>query len=137
MKNEFRTPFGPRERVILETGPETKTQQHFANEVNINQIMKKAMQTGVMPQISQSPLYGDFSTITNYQDALNMVRDAEDQFMMLPAIVRDRFANNPQQLLNFVGNPENREEAVKLGLIPAPIPASKPTDKEVKAQSTT
>jgi len=48
--------------------------------------------------------------------------------MELPAKMRARFHNDPQELLEFISNEENRAEAEKLGLVakkpetpPAPI----------------
>ena len=41
-------------------------------------------------------------------------------FDNLPSDVRNRFNNNPAQLLDFVADPENKEEAIELGLLPKP-----------------
>jgi hypothetical protein len=51
------------------------------------------------------------------------VRAAEEAFMAMPASVRSRFHNDAGELVNFVSDGRNREEAVKLGLV---VPASVP-----------
>jgi hypothetical protein len=61
--------------------------------------------------------YGDFTGIGSYQDALNRVISADAAFMDLPSAIRARFGNDPQQLLNFVQDDANYDEAVKIGLI--------------------
>ena len=52
---------------------------------------------------------------------MNVVRAADENFMRLDARVRSRFNNSPQKFLEFFADPENREEAVRLGLVlPSP-----------------
>lgn len=70
---------------------------------------------------SGSPQYGDFASVPlNYQDALEMVQNADSSFQELPSALRKRFDNNPGLFLEFIADEANRDEAVKLGLVPAP-----------------
>jgi len=92
-------------------------QQQFKEECNINNIMEKFGLTGLIPQNPLTPQYGDFSGIYDYHSALNAVIDANEQFGALPAQIRDRFMNDPANLIDFLENPENRGEAEKLGLV--------------------
>ena len=92
-------------------------QQHFKEECDINEILRKFNITGVLPETPLSPRYGDFTGIGDYHTALNTVIAAEDEFMSLPAITRARFANDPAQLIEFLDNPENLDEAISLGLV--------------------
>lgn len=96
----------------------TKTQQQFEEECNINSIVKRYRETGVITHLSQeNPLYGDFGDVPDYQSALAIVMDAETKFEALPAFLRKRFDNDPSQMLEFVQDESNYEEAVKLGLL--------------------
>jgi phage internal scaffolding protein len=79
--------------------------------------MAKFAVTGLIPETPLSPRYGDFTGIGDYHTALNQVIAAEDEFMSLPAQLRARFENDPAQLINFLDNPENYNEAVSLGLV--------------------
>jgi phage internal scaffolding protein len=72
--------------------------------------------TGQLPTNVRAPQYGDFTGITNYQDALHAVMAAEDSFMAMPAKVRARFHNDPEAFVNFCSDPANIDEAVSLGL---------------------
>lgn len=96
-------------------------QQSAKDECDINCILQN-MARGVHPDVSgRQPQYGDFtSTANDYHDALNMVIAAKEAFDGLSADVRARFKNDPAELLDFVHNEENREEAISLGLIPPP-----------------
>jgi len=99
----------------------SKTQQHFKNQVNINTIVNRYKKTGIMPNMNAArALYGDFSGVTDYQGALEGVINAESQFMALPSQIRKRFGNNPLELLDFLQDENNKEEAIKLGLIENP-----------------
>jgi phage internal scaffolding protein len=95
----------------------TLTQQHFKDECDINNILRQFNVTGLLPEAPLSPRYGDFTGISDYQTALNQVIAAEDEFMSLPANIRARFNNDPGQLIDFMENNENRNEAIKLGLV--------------------
>lgn len=107
-------------KVSDETGlscPEkTLTQQQFKDEVDVNEILRKFNITGQLPDNFTPPQYGDFTGIDDFQSAMNAVISAQNSFMELPANVRDFFANDPQRLLEFISNPENAEQAFKLGL---------------------
>jgi phage internal scaffolding protein len=95
----------------------TLTQQHFKDETDINNILRQFNITGLLPESPLSPRYGDFTGISDYQTALNQVIAAEDEFMALPAQIRSRFDNDPAKLIEFIGNSDNKDEAIKLGLV--------------------
>ena len=117
----------------------TLTQQHFREEADINHIAERFGLTGELPEVKDRPTYGDFSGIFDFQTAQNAVVEAKQQFMTLPAKLRTRFDNNPQKLLDFLDDPDNREEAEFLGILqkrsnepvapPPGAPAGKP-DRE-------
>jgi len=95
----------------------TRTQQHFKDETDINNILRMFNITGQLPKKAITPQYGDFSGVVDYHTALNAVIAAEDEFMTLPAQLRARFDNDPAALIQFLDNPENKEEALKLGIL--------------------
>lgn len=95
-------------------------QQHYKDECDINTIVERFTRTGVLPQAGSEPFFGDFIGLpNNYHDALNQVRSQDGLFMQLPADVRAKFRNDVGQLLDFINDDSNYDEAVKLGLIPA------------------
>lgn len=100
---------------------ESLAQQQFAEEVDINTIVRRFGLTGEMPDSPVMPTFGDFTdAVTDYQTALNMLNAAQDSFMQFPAEVRARFHNDPQEMMQFLDDEKNRDEAVKLGFIPKP-----------------
>lgn len=104
------------------TGQETLTQQQFKDECDINEIVRRFGLTGELPQDLRVPVSGDFTGITDFQSAMQAVRQAQEAFMELPGELRLRFANDPQRLLEFMEDSSNLEEARRLGLVkPAPV----------------
>ncbi|WNK14514.1 MAG: internal scaffolding protein [Microvirus sp.] len=112
------------------------TQQHFEAECNINNIMKKYLNTGVVPQTLAVGRYGDFSQAGEYLDALMTIEKSNQQFAAMPSKVRNRFNNNPAEFLEFITNPANLDEAHELGLLSAEASAQVEARKtKQKAQS--
>lgn len=93
------------------------TKQSFSDECDINNILRRYEKTGQLPdRIKENPRYGDFSQPFDYQESLNIVIHAQEQFSLLSARVRERFNNDPQKFLEFTADPENLPEMVELGL---------------------
>lgn len=93
-------------------------QQQFKEESDINFIAKRYGLTGEMPQLPAGFQWGaDFDGVFDYQTAMNAVVAGDRAFMALPAKLRARFENDPQQLMAFLQDDDNRDEARKLGLL--------------------
>lgn len=96
----------------------TLAQQHFKDECDVNNILRKYEATGLVTHVANgTPSYGDFSSVLEFQQAQNILIEAQDAFDALPASLRKRFDNDPAVMLEFIENPDNREEAEKLGLL--------------------
>jgi len=129
-------PYAKKLKQSLDFDPELdRTSQEFAEECDINTIMARYQKTGLIDFVNQhQPQYGD-ATGLEYLEMQNQIVAAKNMFADLPAKIRDRFANDPAKFLDFFNDPENREEAAKMGLLapetPAPVPT--PTPEPVKA----
>lgn len=111
----------------LECKDPSLTKQSFAKECDINNLIAQFQRTGIGLGNDGKAMYGDFTEVpADYQESLNMVRSIESSFAALPAKVRDRFKNNPSDLLAFVNDDKNRDEAILLGLVDAPVVPSQP-----------
>lgn len=123
MKKEFvRNPYNyDSDKLSDETGlaclDESKTDQSFVEEADVNFIADRYMRTGLAPQVLDMPTSGDFSGTFDFQTSANLIIAAQQEFMKLPAKHRARFANNPQLLMEFLEDDDNYEEAVKMGYI--------------------
>jgi len=104
---------------------DSMVQQQFAEECDINTIVRRFGLTGELPQNLRMPVSGDFTQVGDFHSAMNLVRQAEEGFMELPGELRARFHHDPGELLSFLDDPANRDEAVKLGLVQKPAEVSR------------
>lgn len=114
---------------------ESLTRQEFKDECDINRILARYDESPPRPWQGRAPPvlhYGDFAEAPDFLSAQLLVKQAEEQFLSLPATVRDRFGHSAENFLRFVHDPANKDEARKLGLLkaevevppPAPPPAA-------------
>lgn len=95
----------------------SRTVQSQAEEADINTIVKNFGVTGRVPQSVRVPMYGDFTdSVSDYRTAVEAVMAAEESFMKMPAELRARLNNDPQEFLDFCADPANLPELRKLGL---------------------
>lgn len=120
-------------RVQIDCGGVSRTKQSFAESCDINQIVARAVESGQMPRIADAGEYRDVSGGLSYKESLAVVMNARKQFNELPAKVRARFGNDPAQFVGFLGDPANKDEAIKLGLVNAPKDPEPPAPKEPPA----
>ena len=119
----------------LKCEDDSLTQQQFKEESDINTIVNRFLKSGVLPTPVNMPQYVDYEGVFDFQSAMNVVRQADENFMRMDANVRARFNNSPQEFLEFFGNPNNSEEAIRLGLaLPkavaeTEVSAAEPTSK--------
>lgn len=80
--------------------------------------MKNYQRTGLLPDlIKNNPSYGDFSDPMDFQESMNVVALAQEQFDNLSAKTRERFNNDPEKFLAFCADGANAKEMAKMGLI--------------------
>lgn len=104
--------------------------QSFKDDCDINVIMARAERTGELPGLKSFGEYLDLSNAPeSFLEARTLVMDAETRFSELPAKVRSKFANDPYSLLSWLADPNNRSEAVQLGLVRAPAEPVVPEPK--------
>lgn len=114
---------------------ESLTHQEFAEESDINTIIDR-FGIGENPiEIQQWVNNVDIADAPNdYQSVMNQLNEARDQFMSLPAKVRSQFDNDPGRFVDFVSDPGNGDELVRLGLASKPSePPPSDTDRIISA----
>lgn len=126
---------------ITDFGP-SLTQQQFTKDVDLN-FMVKAMGitdgSSIPPFFDQSitaDKFGDFTEAQElgFRGAMDRLKEATDAFNQLPATIRRRFGNDPGELMNFLADENNADEAIKLGLLkkmPEILPEGVTTRREL------
>lgn len=121
-----------RKRVLISGSTETRTEQCHKNMCDTNTIAKR-LQRGEYYDPGQG-VYGDFTSGLDFQMCMDRIVDAQQDFDRLPAQLRKRFNNSPADLLNFLCDPENRDEGIKLGLInPVALEPDPPAEPATEA----
>ena len=112
---------------------QSRTQQHFKDDADIHTIIDRYTRTGLYydplnPPTIQ-PQFGDYTNV-DYVNLQNTIAKVNNDFSLLPSEIRRKFNDNPAILLDFLANPENKDEAIKIGLLPHEVvdtPETTPT----------
>lgn len=115
---------------------ETMCKESEHELANVNSIMKKAV-NGVLPRINpKSPIFGDFTNVGTYQEVCNRINEIQDEFIRnVPADIRLRHGNDPGKFMDWIHDPENKEEAIKLGLLEDPEGQKKVATASIEAKA--
>lgn len=100
-------------------------EQSQRDQCDINKIIRKYDKTGLITHVRNvEARYGDVTGL-EFKTAMDRVIEMQQLFDQMPSHIRKRFSNDPALYLEFMENPENRDEAIKLGLILPETPADK------------
>lgn len=109
----------------LESGvacePEGGAKQEFKDECDINVLLRRFNITGQLPVGVRMPTYGDFEVVNDFHSAANSIAAARESFDLMPANIRGRFRNDPGEFVDFCSDLKNRDEAIRLGLVPPAV----------------
>jgi phage internal scaffolding protein len=132
-KNEFNTPYGKQPpRCWFDTEGESLTQEQFAEESEINNILRSHDRNGVIEHINRgNAIYGDFSNITDFSDALDQIKEAQEEFQGIPWQIREKFENDAGQFFKFASNPDNIQELREMGLADPKPSEAMPSEKAI------
>lgn len=101
----------------------TMTQQHYKDECDINRIMARYEQTGLLidpltARSGGSPIFDDFSDIPDLMTAQNKLIEAQQMFELLPSRIRKDFNNDPVAFVQFCQDPANEDKLRDYGILP-------------------
>lgn len=147
MKKEIQSPQKPRmsdkvkilrplsERKFAIHFPEaSRTKQSFKDEADINKRMARYRKTGFLTDplkvSNRQAFFADVCAAGDYMEQQNRVIEINKEFARLPSEIRNYFKNSPKELLSFLDDPENRQEAIDMGLLEGQ--KTKPTPKAEK-----
>jgi len=128
----------PKSNPLKCKGP-SRTRQDDLESSNINNIMNRYKQSGILPAANPSAFYADVTEVGTYREAVDLVHGAEKEFMKLNPDIRAKFENNPANFVDFVNEPENKDELKEMGILKDPIkepvkPAPEPVTPEVSPE---
>jgi hypothetical protein len=124
--------------VFYTEGP-SLTRQEFADECDINSLMKRyeghvVGGPGNLPPMDPSAMYVDFADMpTDLMNYMERMSEAEKAFMTLPAVVRKQFDNSAVAFVEYASDPGNLSQMRDWGL--APPAAAPPVSQEPASPS--
>lgn len=107
----------------IEPGEGPGAVQSFKDECDINRIMAKYQKSGAVQWLEKRG--GEYRDVTgiDFMEAMQTVVKGKEVFADLPSSIRDRFNNDPALFLDFMHDPDNHDEMIKLGLARAKVVA--------------
>jgi len=135
-------PINPRRQratPVVETSGELLTEQHHAETMNVA-ALAEAYLAGDRPAVPfREPVYGDDRGPKSLQEMLDVIDQKVRNYEMLPLAVRRASGFDPNRYEQMLGNPEQREKLLSLGLdtTPAPEPESPDPEPSVPSEPTT
>ena len=104
-------------RVTTNSHGNSLTDQSFKEQCKASNIIDKFKKTGQVSHLAKNQgAYFDSSTVPDLHGAMLQVQAAKNEFMQVPAKIRQKFHNKMENYHAFLSDPANDVEAVKLGL---------------------
>jgi len=102
-------------------GEEIRVEQSHKDEVNINNIVKRAGGMELIAKVNALTQFEyDDVTGNDFQESMNAIIKARDTFDQVPSAIRKQFDNDPAKFMDFVHNPVNSDSLIEMGLKKAP-----------------
>lgn len=131
----IRKPYAKRERFSIDFLEPSMTQQHMKTECDVNHIVAKWNKTGLLEHVRDSEgSYGDFNSV-DYKTACDLVLRAEESFSSLPSSIRARFENSPALFMDFMHDPDNRDEIISMGLTKPEVVSNSVVKNKIEKES--
>ena len=95
-------------RTIVRTVNEekSKTDPSFSEQCDANHIMARFKATGQITHLAKRRgSYADVSEVPDLLQAFEIQKNAQEEFMRLPAVIRRRFENRMENYVSFMMDP--------------------------------
>lgn len=122
---------------------ESMTEQAHKKECDMNHILREYSRTGLIKHAKQYEGRYDDVPVSDFQEAMFLIKNAENMFNALPGSVRAAMDNDPAKFLEFVQNPANEDKMRELGILRGNdgidikgAPSRAPVEKPVISENT-
>lgn len=113
--NRFNVPDSSEYYTHVDKNNPSRCVQSYKDDVCIHSIVARGMNS--LPKRTAQPSYGvNLKEVGDLQTKLSSVSEAKNFFNSLPDELVDRFDNSPEKFVEFISDPKNHDEGVKLGL---------------------
>ena len=120
--SEFFTRFAPPPKPTMCFEEPSLTEQCHKDDCDINKIIDRFNRTGDISVLStmqvKQGFYADVTgAASSFMELQAKVAEGKSIFESLPSEIRSKFGNNAAVFWDFVSDPANKEECIKLGLL--------------------
>lgn len=116
-------------QAAIANGEEIRVEQSHKDEVNINNIIRKHGIDMIAKTASVTQLqYWDGDPNNDFTEAMNKIAQGTQTFESLPSDIRKQFHNDPTEYMDYVFNPENRDDLIERGWMNPPEPEQQPVE---------
>lgn len=128
MSYTYKTNRSPNSNAQLHFDPEEecKVEQHHKDACDIRNILTSILKSGDL-----SPIIGqrdgeevDLTLIPSFEEAHAIVCQGNNVWESLSVDIRKKFNNSQHEFINFMSNPNNRDEIANLGFDASYLPAA-------------
>lgn len=128
MAQKFNTRYRRPPKIGLAFREPSLTVQSARDESMVQNILHRFVATGDLGYFGggapAKPFFGDFSETPDFQTAMTMQAQASEYFDGLPSNMRLQFGNDFRNFIKFIGDANNNEKAIEMGLLqklPEPV----------------
>ena len=123
---QFFSKFNPPPKPVVRFEMPSMTEQCHKDDCDLNKIIARFNRTGdigILENLSsRQGFYADVtSQAGSFVELQNKIAQGKSLFANLPSDVRAMFGNDAAAFWDFVSDPANAEECIKLGLIEKPL----------------
>ena len=105
---------------------DTLTEQSHEKETNINEIVKKHGAVLSQGYVDISSLRFDDVSNNDFQEMVHMLMKGKESFEKVPSVIRNKFENDPAKFMDFVHNPDSKDQLVEWGMLKESDPPPSP-----------
>ena len=109
----FRNAYSP-QKVVTTTCSHSDTEESHKDSCDINKIFHASNHSPELLIPESPPTFGDFSNGADFTEMQNRVADAISGFENLPSETREFFEHKPANLVEFMNDPENAQDAINM-----------------------
>jgi len=116
---KIRTKYGKRYKGKTIKFGKTRTIQAHKDECDINNIVKRGLQTGALVDPTKKrreAMFGDFVNGQTFEAQQEAIARVKSEFLDLPSHMREHFDNNPAKLMDALDDGERLDELTELGI---------------------
>lgn len=99
-------------RPTFQNTMESKTKQEFAQETDVNYLMRRLTLNDMqMLTLQKGGQYMDVSNVGDYAEMVEHQQHIRDEFMKIPASIRRKFNNDPGEMIKLLQSTNEKDVA--------------------------